>query len=88
MLQHGPTVPGVVPGHVLESCTYSSISAACYVIVAPPQLPGQAWNLLLACKSAGVRLPACLPVVSHLQGTTYYVPQFSTFVCTPCSGVQ
>lgn len=24
----------------------------------------------------------------HMQGTTYYVPQFSIFVCTPCSGFQ
>lgn len=23
-----------------------------------------------------------------LQGTTYYVPQFSIFVCTQCSGIQ
>jgi hypothetical protein len=24
----------------------------------------------------------------RLQGTTYYVPQFSIFVCTQCSGIQ
>jgi hypothetical protein len=33
-------------------------------------------------------LPTQVLLHWSMQGTTYYVPQFSIFVCTPCSGVQ